>query len=219
MKESFKIRTQRALLAAAYLRVVYAMLQNRDMARETEHAGDDIDVVTFTDGLGRVIQTKKDAAIPDAGYGSSNTTINDKMVVSGRVYYDAGGRVVAQYYPSTEDKGSNTAFNDVNDDNEGINPTTYTYDAFDRPTFITFPDGTSQSLSYLWSSSFADGRFETEVTDALTNKKRTYKDSKQQIKKVEEEIVPDLESRRRTKQSSLISIRVKSSERAPSKTL
>jgi RHS repeat-associated protein len=173
--------------------VPYAVSKNRDMAREAEHPGDDIDVVTFTDGLGRVIQTKKDAAIPDAGYGSANTTINDKLVVSGRVFYDAGGRVIDQYYPSIDEKSSETTFDAVMDDNEGIDPTHYTYDEFDRPTGIAFPDGTSQSFTYMWASSPTPNRLVTEAKNKdasgsdMPNIKRTFKDSKQQIRKVEEE--------------------------------
>ena len=64
---------------------------------------DTIDTILFTDGLKRVIQTKKDATIhisPAAG-------TQDVMTVSGRVNFDALGRAIEQYYPTTEVKGSN----------------------------------------------------------------------------------------------------------------
>jgi YD repeat-containing protein len=149
------------------------MLRNRDMANGDD---DPIEILTYTDGLGRVIQTKKDSSIY---YGRFSL---DRMTVSGRVFFDAGGRPVKQYYPVAEGKESdNTAFNPVED---SVNPTTYDYDAYDRVVTVHYPDTTSSTFAYSMSTS--DSRLVTEVTDALGNKKRTYKDSKQQIRKVDE---------------------------------
>lgn len=60
----------------------------------------------FTDGLKRVLQTKKDGAVDTAG----NGTASDVMIVSGRVLLDAFGRTVAQHHPVTEGLGSQGTF-------------------------------------------------------------------------------------------------------------
>jgi len=69
-----------------------------------------IDTILLTDGLKRVIQTKKDATVLE---GNTNTA-QDKMIVSGQIAFDAFGRTIAQRYPTTEQKASdvvNGAFN------------------------------------------------------------------------------------------------------------
>jgi hypothetical protein len=60
-----------------------------------------IDTILLVDGLKRVIQTKKDAAVLDTG-----SAPQDRMIVSGQVTFDAFGRTVAQRYPKTEPKTS-----------------------------------------------------------------------------------------------------------------
>lgn len=54
----------------------------------------------FVDGLGRVLQTKKDAAIYQ-GEGKADTEV---MIVSGSVTFDAFGRIVSALYPVTAAK-------------------------------------------------------------------------------------------------------------------
>src|SRR5713101_3509509 len=66
-----------------------------------------IETALFTDGLKRVVQTKKDAAVsPQAG-----TAPTDVMAVSGRVTFDPFGRTVQQFYPVTEPLGQQGTFN------------------------------------------------------------------------------------------------------------
>src|SRR5213075_2077365 len=62
----------------------YAVTRHKDV----QHASDPIDTVTFIDGLGRVIQTKKDLDRDAAG----NGTIATGMSVSGQVLFDKRGR-------------------------------------------------------------------------------------------------------------------------------
>lgn len=84
-----------------------------------------IDTILFTDGLKRVLQTKKDATI----HVSPMSGTQDVMTVSGRVIFDALGRTVERYYPVTEAKGGNHAFNPGFDT---IAPTRTSYDVLDR---------------------------------------------------------------------------------------
>jgi len=168
--------------------VPYAITYNRD---QTAFGYDNspIEIITFTDGLGRIIQTKKDAAVAESNF----TQFDNDMVVSGRVFFDNIGNVLSQYYPSTEAKGANnnnTGFT-TPPDPTGVPPTQFTYDAFNRTQSITFPDQTTQSFSYVLSNTTGKGagtnnRLETIVTDYYGNKKSTYKDSKQQIMEVDE---------------------------------
>jgi len=66
-----------------------------------------IETVLFTDGLKRVVQTKKDAAVsPQAG-----TAPTHVMTVSGRVNFDPFGRTIQQFYPVTETLGQQGVFN------------------------------------------------------------------------------------------------------------
>ena len=59
-------------------------------------ATDPIETALFTDGLKRVVQTKKDGTVsPVAG-----TAATDVMVVSGRVIFDPFGRTVEDSIPS-----------------------------------------------------------------------------------------------------------------------
>jgi hypothetical protein len=60
----------------------------------TGAAKDSLDTVLFTDGVKRVIQTKKDATV--AG--------REVMIVSGKTEFDALGRSTKQFYPITEPK-------------------------------------------------------------------------------------------------------------------
>ena len=50
-----------------------------------------IDTILFTDGLKRVIQTKKDAAVLETA-----SVPTDRMIVSGQVLFDAFGRTVSR---------------------------------------------------------------------------------------------------------------------------
>jgi YD repeat-containing protein len=73
----------------------YAMTKLKDI----QHLGDTIDTVTFVDGLGRVIQTKKDMECDADSCGT--TTPATGMSVSGLVQFDSRGRVASQGQPGT----------------------------------------------------------------------------------------------------------------------
>jgi RHS repeat-associated protein len=150
---------------------------------------DTIDTILFTDGLKRVIQTKKDATVLE---GNANAA-QDKMTVSGQVTFDAFGRTILQRYPTTEQKASDTVNGVFNPAVDPVTPTTMTYDVLDRNTKTTIPDGTFTTIAYGFGPDRAGvQQFETVVTDANRNAglagavKRTYRDVRELITSVKE---------------------------------
>ncbi|WP_105970589.1 SpvB/TcaC N-terminal domain-containing protein [Streptomyces geranii] len=171
-------KADRPTIAFAYrpdAEVPYAVTRHLDRDSDGKVKGDTIDTVTFTDGLGRVVQTKKDAEV--AG--------KDVMTVSGRTVYDALGRAVRQYYPVTEPKGdADTAYNPAVDT---VRPTTVAYDILDRPLRTELPDGTVSTQRYGFGTDRSgETRFETVATDAKENRTSAYTDVRQQKTAVRE---------------------------------
>ncbi|MFB7513266.1 SpvB/TcaC N-terminal domain-containing protein [Streptomyces sp. NPDC056144] len=149
--------------------VPYAITRHLDRDATGRARDDTIDTIGFSDGLGRIVQTKKDATVGG----------QDVMTVTGRTVFDALGRSVAQYYPVTEPKGeANTAFNKTLDT---VRPATVTHDVLDRPLRTELPDGTTTSVAYGFGED-RDGttRFETVSTDAKGNPTASYSDVRQQ---------------------------------------
>ncbi|HWN71507.1 MAG TPA: toxin TcdB middle/N-terminal domain-containing protein, partial [Haliangium sp.] len=77
-------------------------------------AGATIDTVVFTDGYGRIIQSKWHAAV----HTDPRTPAASVMVVSGRVKVDHVGRAVEVFAPTTEPLGSASRFNPAYDARE-----------------------------------------------------------------------------------------------------
>ena len=146
--------------------VPWALTRHLDTFR---NPADPIETVLFTDGLKRVLQTKKDGTI----FTGSNGQTQDVMTVSGRVRFDFAGRATEQYYPVTEPLGTPGVFNPTYD---SIQPTRITYDILDRQTLVTLPNNTSTAYSYGFGSD-RDGmtQFETTVTDANGMQSQSYK--------------------------------------------
>ncbi len=88
--------------------------------------------------------------------------------MAGQVTFDAFGRTVAQRYPTTEPKATNTSFNPVADI---VAATLMEYDVLDRNTRTTIPDGTFTTIAYRFGAGrfTPDMQFETIVTDANVN--------------------------------------------------
>jgi len=105
------------------------------------HPGNDLETVTFMDGLGRLLQTKKDGSI-FTGDGKAD---REQMIVSGRLLFDGLGRMRATYYPLAEDMGTDSVFNKTFDN---ISPTLTTYDVLNRVLTTTLPDGSVNSNAY-----------------------------------------------------------------------
>jgi RHS repeat-associated protein len=166
--------------------VPYALTQHFDVDADgnTKSSGT-IDTVLFTDGLKRVLQTKKDATVLEG-----NAPL-DRMIVSGRVVYDEVGRTIRQFYPVVEGLGQAASFNSSFD--ASAPPTQTAYDILDRPTRITIPDGTFTTTTYGFGADRSGAtQFEMVVTDANVNAgqrgsvRRTYRDARELITAVKE---------------------------------
>jgi len=169
----------RPTIAFAYhpeAQVPWALTRHFDTYQQ---AADPLETVLFIDGLKRVLQTKKDAAV-----GTNGAASQDRMIVSGRVIFDHVGRTVAQYYPVPENLGSQGVFNPAFD---SVAPTRTSYDVLDRVRQVVIPDNTRTSLSYGFGAD-RDGaqRFETVVTDANGRAKASYRDVRELITAVKE---------------------------------
>ncbi|MEV4334300.1 SpvB/TcaC N-terminal domain-containing protein [Streptomyces sp. NPDC049597] len=160
--------------------VPYATTQHLDRAADGVRE-DTIDTVTFSDGLQRILQQKKDASV--AGPPGADPT--DVMTVSGRMKFDALGRTVETYYPVTEPKGAaNTTFNAAYDT---VAPTKETFDVLDRSVKTVRPDGVGTSTAYGFGPDRSGAtRFETTVTDGNGRKRVTYTDAREVTTAVKE---------------------------------
>lgn len=155
----------------------WAITRHADLFRDPD---DTIDTVLFTDGLKRVLQTKKDATI----YVGDNAKAQDMMIASGRLTFDFLGRVVEQRYPVTEPLGSPGVLNETVDP---IEPTQTTYDVLDRTTRVEIPDDTATTMAYGFGADRNDLiQFQTTVTDANGIRKSVYNDVRQLTVGVEE---------------------------------
>ena len=138
--------------------VPWALTRHLDTFRDRS---DPIETVVFTDGLKRVLQTKKDGTI----YTGLDTPAQDVMIVSGRILFDGVGRPVEQYYPVTEPLGAPDVFNPAFDDS--AQPTRTVYDILDRPVLAVMPDNTQTASHYGFGLDRSGvTQFETTVTDA-----------------------------------------------------
>ncbi len=124
------------------------------------HPGNDLETVTFMDGLGRVLQTKKDGALFQ-GQGKND---QEQLIVSGRMLFDGLGRQASAYYPVVEGKGADSIFNKTFDK---IQPTLTTYDVLNRMLSVTLPDGSvTQTVYSFGSDRQQQPQFSTKTTDA-----------------------------------------------------
>ncbi|MFI6698967.1 SpvB/TcaC N-terminal domain-containing protein [Streptomyces sp. NPDC050509] len=148
--------------------VPYATTKNLDRDAGGVRA-DTLDTVTFSDGLKRVLQTKKDASVA----ASPGTAPQAVMTVSGRLKFDFLGRTTEKYYPVTEPKGAaNTKLNAAFDT---VAPTKDSFDVLDRPVRTVRPDGVSTTNGYGFGPDRAGAtRFENTVTDANGKQRRIY---------------------------------------------
>jgi RHS repeat-associated protein len=162
---------------------------DKDADGSTKSSGT-IDTIVFSDGLKRAIQTKKDATVLEGNASAAH----DRMTVSGQMTFDAFGRQVAQRYPTTEPKASETvnrAFN-PNPDLE-VPPSTTAYDVQDRSIRTTMPDASFTTTSHGFGVDRAGLlQFETVVRDGNVNAglrgavKHTYRDVRELITAVRE---------------------------------
>lgn len=141
-------------------------------------ATDPIETVLFTDGLKRVIQTKKDATV----FQGKSSPAADVMVVSGCVAFDHMSRTFESHHPVTEPKSdtANQAFDRSCDGSAP--PTTTTFDVLGRPLATTLPDGTATHVAYtIGADRHGQTRFTTTTVDALGATSTAYRDIKDRI--------------------------------------
>jgi RHS repeat-associated protein len=157
--------------------VPWALTRHIDTFRS---ATDRIETALFTDGLKRVVQTKKDGAVSPA----AGTSPTDVMIVSGRFSFDPFGRTVEQFYPVTEPLGQAGTFNPAFD---AVQPIRTTFDVLDRVTEVTIPDTTRTRISYDFGPD-RTGRtqFRTTVIDPRNVRKEMFRDVRELITTVNE---------------------------------
>lgn len=141
--------------------VPYALTNHFD----PQNAKNDLQTSIFVDGLGRVLQTKKDVAI----FNGDDKADTEMMSVSGRVLFDAMGRTIKAYYPTTEATGSQGAFNKIFD---AVTPTSTTYDVMNRTLTVTLPDGALTKTDYSFDSD-RDGKLQFSIKTTDANGKQT----------------------------------------------
>ncbi|MBQ6667801.1 MAG: hypothetical protein IJM65_06755, partial [Bacteroidales bacterium] len=132
---------------------------------DPQHPQNPIKTYTYCDGLGRIVQTRKEAAVNGA----------ERLVISGHVEYDALGRAVANRYP-TETHPGDTVFAFVPD--YTVPAATVLCDIMDRPLQQTAPDGSVTMYRYGFDSSYRDTMlFSTTITDANNHSSTELKDA------------------------------------------
>jgi len=115
----------------------FALAHNFDVF----HPGDPIDTATFIDGLGRQTQTKQDATI----YQGASQPAANRAAISGRIEFDALGREVKQWYPSSEPLGT---LGNFNPNPVATPPTVTSYDILDRVTRRVAPNNAATTTVY-----------------------------------------------------------------------
>src|SRR5690606_29577478 len=122
------------------------------------------------------------------------TAPSEVMIVSGRVHYDAFGRVAATWHPRTEPTGTPGVFHAVVD---GVAPTTIGYDVLDRPLTTTLPgsartepanfEATTSQTYALVAGAATEGLWsETTVVDATFATRKARRDARGRIREVVE---------------------------------
>ncbi|WNG15531.1 SpvB/TcaC N-terminal domain-containing protein [Cystobacter fuscus] len=161
--------------------VPYATTANMDVFR---NVADPIETVTFVDGLGRAIQTKKDGTL----HRGVDTAAQDAVIVSGRTHLDPWGRAVARWFPTEEPKSTtrNLAFTRTMD--TSAPPARITYDLLDRELQVVMPDDARTLKTYtLGPALLGSGLWALTTTiDAENNRRDAWRDARGNIRAVVE---------------------------------
>ncbi len=134
---------------------------------DPQHPDNPLQTVTHVDGLGRPYQVKKDAEIQGEG---------EKMIVSGRTQYDALGRTIKIYHPTTCNLAKATEIVEFS----GKLLVDSTFDAIDRPLTQTLPGDESNDEESQGDAvskmnySIEDGLMKTTAIDPKGNEQYTY---------------------------------------------
>src|SRR6185503_9815317 len=101
------------------------------------------------------------------------TPAADVMVVSGRVSFDAAGRIVDRWHPLTEPLGTPGTFHPTYD---SVSPTHMELDVLDRVTRTAFPDGTEERVQRGFGQDREGAtQFEARTTDRNGVFSKTYR--------------------------------------------
>lgn len=136
----------------------WAVARHHDALRaDGSAAADTLDTAAFVDGVGRVVQRKRDAQVLALGEVPA-------VVVEGAVEFDALGREAREWYPvverATYPGGAElpphlTTYSTAtsSDDPSGTHvprtdPTVRAYTLLDSPTRVTLPDGSVETITY-----------------------------------------------------------------------
>ena len=129
---------------------------------DPQHPTDDIQTAVFADGLGRTVQTKRDAEVGGVAM----------RVLSGLAVYDEFGRVKMAFHPAVESlTDSITVFNPVV--NTFVPPTMTEYDILDRTVRVQLPTGDVTTTAYGFGTHDGKTYFQTATTDPLGTTVRT----------------------------------------------
>ena len=129
---------------------------------DCQHPSNPIRTTLITDGLGRLLQTKKDAEING----------QEVSLVTGRVTYDCFGRTVEQYHPFVEPLGMESIYNDSL---TAGTATVTEYDILDRPRRVELPTHEVTLTEYGFDTYGGRTLFLTAITDAMGNTVRILK--------------------------------------------
>lgn len=140
----------------------FAVTKNYDAEHDK-----DIETYTYADGTGRVVQIKKTASV----FKGKNQADEEKHIVSGKQVYDALGRVIEAYYPTTS-----AISTELSAAASSQKPTTTVYDEKDRVIEQTLPDGSTSTSKYQIGDIDGAKQLATTLTDALGRKSTVYTD-------------------------------------------
>ena len=128
----------------------------RTLHFDIQDTTNNISTTVLSDGLGRVVQTRKDAEVDGT----------EVSVVSGCIIYDCFGRTVRQYYPFVDTSLTATCFKSSPDQSPAL---VAEYDIMDRQTKVTQPYSVVTTTAYDFGTENGKTYFSSTHTDALGN--------------------------------------------------
>ncbi len=132
---------------------------------DLQHPDNPFHTTLICDGLGRMVQTRKDAEIDG----------REISLLSGVALYDCFGRMVIQFHPFTDNALMETHF--LADTSSQRSAST-TYDILDRETLIIQPHGMRTDITYGFAQKEGNWYFLSLVTDAKQNTRFTLTNSR-----------------------------------------
>lgn len=153
----------------------YATAKHLDQF-DTATPKDTIDTAVFVDGSGLVTQRKREASffVPATG------AVTDGWAVEGATELDGLGRTVKEWFPSQQLAGALETYHSETPA-PTIPPTKREWDAFDRMTKETTPNGAVTSTAYGFGAIGTVGLFSADVTDPLGRHSVTLSDVRDNV--------------------------------------